>query len=242
MFTTTDSATTERASIFVYGASGSGKTQLARTLNPKETLIINAENGLIGLRDLPIDVYDITVDGEGTPMARNFRFEKLIAFLHKLNEKEYKEKYKYIFIDSFTEIAQCLVEFLKVKYPDNKDALNLWGDNKNMILGLAKSLRDFTPYNIIIVALEETEKDEVGRRFSGISVPGSASQLLGPIFDEVLNLRKFPTQEGGEVSKLVTSNHETLKCKDRSGELEKFEDPNLTVIFNKILNKEKKDV
>jgi len=242
MFTKTNSQELSRTSVFIYGESGLGKTQLVKTLDHKRTLIINVENGLIGLRGCEIDVYDVTVDKDGVPMDRNFRFEKLLAVLNMLNGEEYKKKYDNIFIDSFTEVSQCFVEYLKLKYPDRKDSLLLWGENKSATIGLAKSLRDFAPYNVFITALEETEKDEMGRRFPGINVAGSASQEIPAIFDEVLNLQMFPTKDGGEVRKLVTSSFNNYKCKDRSGTLEKFEEPDLTIILNKILNKENENV
>lgn len=235
MFTNTNAASYERESILVYGEPGSGKTTLAKTC-PGKTLIINAENGLKSLRKGdPIDVYDITVDKDGNLLDRKHRFDKLLHLLNMLNQKEYQQKYKWLVFDSLTEITQCLVEKLKEKYPDKKDALVLWGEYTDAVQGFIKSLRDFAPYNILLLALESIDKDESGRRFIGVDINGTkAAHRIPALFDDVYNLKIFTNEKGEEQRFLITSKFENYIAKTRSQDsLGKFEEANISKIIEK---------
>lgn len=235
MFTTTESTANERISVIIYGESGTGKTTLAKTVPDKDrALIINAENGLLSLKGEKIPVYDITVDKDGNKLDRKYRFEKLIHLLKMLNTDEFKAKYDWLIFDSLTEITQCLVEFLKGKYPDKKDVLNVWGEYTDHVQQLAKEVRDFAPYNIVILALESVDKDESGRRFTGIDISGKVSMRIPALFDECFQLKTFTNEQGQQQRFLITSKYENNIVKDRSGKLNQFEEPNLTTIINKI--------
>jgi len=240
MFTTTDSDQYDRQSIIVYGESGSGKTTLAKTV-PGKPIIVNAENGLRSLRGSNIPVYDITVDGTGKQMDRKFRFQKLLHFLEMLNQDEYKKKYDWLIFDSLTEITQCFVEYLKDKHPDGKDALKLWGEYNDGVQGFVKALRDFAPYNILIFALESYDKDETGRRFTGIDINGKISTRIPALFDECFQLKVFTNDEGKNQRFLVTSKYENNVAKDRSGNLDQFELANIANIVTKMNNKSTKE-
>lgn len=242
MFTNTDAEKFDRESIIVYGKSGTGKTSLSKTV-PGKPLIINAENGLKSIKGSHIPVYDITVDKDGNLLDRKFRFEKLLHLLHLLNEAEYKEKYDWLIFDSLTEISQCYVEFLKSKYPDKKDALVLWGEYNDGIQGFIKQLRDFAPYNILLLALESYDKDEHGRRYIGIDINGTkAPQRLPALFDECYQLKIFTNDEGVQKRFLVTREYENNVAKTRSSDLEHFEDANIKTIIEKQNSKEKTNV
>lgn len=233
MFTTTDSNQYNRHSIIVYGESGSGKTTLAKTV-PGKPLIINAENGLRSLRGSNIPVYDITVDKDGNLLDRKYRFEKLIHLLHLLNGDEYKAKFDWLIFDSLTEITQCFVEYLKDKHPDGKDALKLWGEYNDGVQGFIKSLRDFAPYNILLLALESYDKDETGRRFTGIDINGKISTRVPALFDECFQIKEFVNEDGAHKRFLITSKYENNIAKDRSGNLDQFEDANIANVVSKI--------
>jgi len=234
MFTNTKADKFNRESIIVYGKTGQGKTTLGGT-TPGNALIINAENGLKSLRrGKQIDVYDITVDKDGELLDRKFRFEKLLHLLHMLNEDEYKKKYQWLVFDSLTEISQCYVEYLKNKYPDKKDALVLWGEYNDGILSFIKQLRDFAPYNILLLALESYDKDEQGRRFTGLDINGTkAPQRIPALFDEVYQLKIFTNDKGENKRFLITEDYENNIAKTRWGNLSQFEEANITNIVNK---------
>lgn len=234
MFTTTEADKFNRESIIVYGKTGQGKTTLAKTV-PGKALIINAENGLKSLRKSdPIEVYDITVDKEGKLLDRKFRFEKLLHLLHLLNDDQYKKKYDWLVFDSLTEISQCYVEYLKAKYPDKKDALVLWGEYNDGIQGFIKELRDFAPYNILLLALESYDKDESGRRYTGLDINGTkAPQRIPALFDEVYQLKIFTNDKGENKRFLITEENDNNIAKTRWDNLSQFEEASIKHIINK---------
>lgn len=235
MFTTTNQMNKDgRVVAIVYGQPKIGKTTLAKTL-PGKPLIINLENGLLSLKGTNIDVYDCTVDANGTPMERHHRFEKLIhLFKTELSKPELQKKYNWIVIDSLTEVAQCLVEAMKIKHPDAKDSLKKWGEYSDKMTDLIKQMRDFRPYNILFLALETADKDDQSRRFIGVDINGKISQRVPALVDEIFHLRSFRDENGNEVRKLVTSSYENAVAGDRSGKLEQFENPDMTKIVEKI--------
>lgn len=235
MFKTTEDYLNDRLVFLVYGKSGSGKTRLARTLpDPSRVCIINFENGLLSIRKGPkMAVYDCTVDAKGAIMERKHRFEKLLYFLKDVAPLKAGE-FDWLVFDSLTEAAQNLVEALKGKYPEKKDGLVLWGEYSDVIIQFVKQLRDYKPFNILLLALDAVDKDDSGRRFIGVDINGKASQRLPALLDEVFYLQTFKKEDGSEVQKLITSNYETIIAKDRSGSLDKFEEPNLKTIIEKI--------
>jgi energy-coupling factor transporter ATP-binding protein EcfA2 len=233
MFKTTKNFKSERLSLLVYGPSGSGKTTVAATL-PGKILFVNAENGLLSISSgKELAVYDLTVDGSGKDLPRDFRFEKL---LHLLKEvlPGMTDKFDWLVFDSMTEISQNLVEGLKKKYPDKADGLKLWGEYNDFMVAFIKQLRDYRPFNILLLALDSVDKDDTGKRFVGVDINGKISSRVPALIDEVFYLKDFDTGEGKKVKKLITSTYQNIIAKDRSGKLDQFEDPNLSAIINKI--------
>ena len=219
--------------ILIIGPSGSGKTSLAKTTGEK-TLVISAESGLLCLNESDIDIVDITSDDTGALISKEKRITRLGEVYRYLLEDETKKKYKWIFIDSLSEISQNLVEQLQVEFPERKDSLVLYGENAKRMRSIIKSFRDLPYYNVVMVALSETDKDENNIRFTGPSVIGKISNQLPAYFDEVFYLHVDRNEEGQTVRRLVTEGSERLAAKDRSGKLAKFEEPNLSSISKKI--------
>lgn len=233
MFKTTKNFKSDRLSILVYGQSGSGKTTVAATL-PGKILIVNAENGLLSISSgKEMAVYDITVDANGKELGREWRFEKL---LHLLKEvlPPMADKFDWLVFDSLTEISQNVAEALKKKYPDKSDSLKLWGEYNDLMVAFIKQLRDYRPFNILLLALDSVDKDDTGKRFTGVDINGKVSQRVPALLDEVFYLKDFETTEGKKVKKLITSTYQNITAKDRSGKLEQFEDPNLSQVVAKI--------
>ncbi len=234
MFTTTSNSIKDSLSILVYGKSGIGKTTLsATTPDVTKTCIISLENGLRAVSDKNIAVYDCTVDANGKEMERHVRHDKFLHAIKLFQGDELKSKYEYLVIDSLTEIAQNLVEKLKLLYPNKSDAMKLWGDYNDNMLNIVKSIRDLKSYLIIVLALEKIEVDEFQRRFSGVDVAGKIAARLPAFFDEVFYYSIFDI-EGKKERLLLTSSFENGLAKDRSGKLAQYEKPNLTSVINKI--------
>jgi phage nucleotide-binding protein len=214
--------------MLIYGASGAGKTSLAKTIKEK-CLIISAESGLLSLSDYDIDVVDIA---DGDPLDR---WAKVLEIFHFLKRKETAKTYDWIFIDSLTEIAQILVARLKKKYPEKKDSLPMWGEYNDSIRGLIKSFRDLKGYHVVMTALQSLDKDEFGARFYGVDINGKVSNQVDSFFDEVFHLKVFEDDEGNTKRALITQRTGDSVGKDRSGKLNPMEPCDLNHIKTKIV-------
>jgi hypothetical protein len=229
--------------MIVYGESGVGKTSLAKTIKEK-TLIVSSEAGLLCLKDAQpaIDVIDITRDDNGKAIPKENRIAKLNEVYRFLQTKECLDKYKWVFIDSLTEISQNMVEALNKEFPDRKDSLVLYGENAKRMRGLIKSFRDLPGLNVIFTALPSIEKDEHNKRYTTINMIGKIADQVAAFFDLCLYMTTVEDKEGAVTSRyLRTEKSDNLVCKDRSGCLSKFEPANIDHIYNKIFknNKEK---
>lgn len=224
--------------VVVHGESGNGKTTLAGTLEGKG-LIISSEAGLLSLQDKDIDFVDLAND-EGGIVPKEKRIDRLAKIYQYLLTKECIDRYEWVFIDSLTEISQNMIEKLLVEYPERKDSLVLFGENAKRMRSLIKLFRDLPHYHVIFTALSTIEKDDNARRFKGIDVIGKISNQLPAFFDEVFYLGISKDKEGAS-KRFIATTSDNIICKDRSGKLGAYEQPNLALIFNKILGG-KKDV
>ena len=229
-FKTTKNVSSERFVSLVVGPSGIGKTSLARTLpEPHErTLIISAESGLLCLSGTDIPVYEINPDSP---------WESLTTIFEYLSTDEAKVKFKFLFIDSLTEIAQLVLAELKrdPKLGDAKNGFLLWGSYSDRMTKIIKVFRDFKPYSVVFTCLTTTEKDGLNL-VDEFSMPGQGvKDALKSYFDLVLHYQVFTDEEGGKHRKLVTEMEVSRLAKDRSGLLEPYEDADLSAIINKII-------
>lgn len=219
----------------IYGESGAGKTTLAGTI-AEPTLVISAESGLLTLKNKKIDVIDISQDDHGSIIPKEKRIARLGEVYQYLLTDEARSKYKWIFIDSLTEISQNLIEQLNQEFPERKDSLVMYGENAKRMRSLVKSFRDLPYYNIVMVALSIIDKDENGLRYNAFDLVGGFSAKLPGFFDLVMYLGI--DKDGKRV--LITEKSDRVIAKDRSNSLAKLEAPDLSVIASKI-NKTKEN-
>lgn len=227
MFKNTSDFKSDRITMCVYGESGSGKTTLIKTL-PGKVCVVNAENGLLSIAGESIDVYDITVGKDGTTLPMNQRYMKL---MHALDNVFPDTDYDWLVFDSLSEISQCLYEHLVKKHPNM--GIPFWTDLSKETSGLVRRLRDYKPFNILMLALDTGVELESGRKVLSVDVNGKSGIKVPALIDELFYLKVY-LEDGKEVRKLFTSNHNNIIAKDRSDKLDKMEDPDLTMIINKI--------
>lgn len=217
----------------LYGPSGSGKTSTARTLDPKRTLIVSAESGLLPLSDLSFKVYEVE------------SWDDFGAIWRELQTPEAQAAYDNVFVDSLTEIGEiCKVHIVTKERPNVRgkidkiydDQLDLkdWSLYIEKMRRFIRSYRDL-PYNIVFTALEAQDKDETTGAIShGPSLPGSKlSQALPGYFDEVFRL-VIQKAEDKQERYFLTELTEKSVAKDRSGKLNRLEMPDWTMVMQKI--------
>lgn len=221
---------TKRFVALVVGPSGIGKTSLVRTLPEPEDaiLLISAESGLACLDGTNIDVIEVD------PKEPTKSLEEIYEFLQS---DEAKKKYKFIFIDSLTEIAQLIVAELKKDphYGQPKNALAMWGKYSELMTMIVKSYRDMSDYSVIFTCLDAVEKDGL-EKIESFNIQGTGiKNSLKAWYDLVLFYKVYTDENGEKHRKLVTDISEAPLAKDRTGKLEAFEDADLSVIINKIV-------
>jgi hypothetical protein len=225
-----------RVSILVYGEPGIGKTSLLRTIPKNErACVLSAESGLLSIRDL---VLNKTVEGFE---IESFQ-EMYEAFDLLSEEKKAKAKFKWIFIDSLSEISQKCYDSYKELHPKKKDSFKLWEEYQASLLKLIKNFRDIEHYNIVFTCLASTARDDDGYRFIHPEINGnSLKQKLAAYFDEVFYMTIHEDEEKGKRRIFITEPAESedgrVTAKDRSGALKPIEKPDLSAIIGKILNK-----
>lgn len=228
-FKSTKDVSSERFYGLIVGESGIGKTSLVKTLpTPMErVLIISAESGLLCLSGTDIQVFEI---GNNT-------WEdicEIVLFLQEDNGK----RFDYVYIDSLTEIVEKMLEQLKrdPKLSDAKNTFLLWGKLKENMKIFLKTMRDLKKCSVVFTCLPATEKD--GLELVDIfKMPGGIKDDVKPLFDIVMHYQIFKDEDGAPIRKLVTSDEVSKLAKDRSGLLDHYEDPDLSVIIKKVLGK-----
>ena len=218
----TKSLHSDQVKMLVYGQSGIGKTTMLGTMPQGETLIVSAESGLLCLADKSIDVIEVK------------SYDAVRATYAYLSKNEDGGKYKYIAIDSLTEISDQIVKSLKAKdeYKNPSNVLKMWGEFNDTMIGLIKAFRDL-PRHVIFSALSDDVNDGgIITRHPLIS-GNKAQKLLSSFFDEVFYLT---INQENEREVRTQPTHQYI-AKDRSGKLATNEAPNLTDIINKIQGK-----
>ena len=200
--------------VLVYGAAGSGKTSLIKTLpNP---IVLSAEGGLLSIQDADLPYLEIT------------SMDELREAYSWVMESEYKS----VALDSISEIAEvCLNHEKKV----NKDPRAAYGAMQEQMADIIRAFRDIPGRHVLMTAKLEKTQDEMGRVLYSPSMPGNKTgQALPYFFDEVLALRVEKDAEGNTQRALMCDSDGLWLAKDRSGKLAGWESPDLSAIIEKI--------
>ena len=200
--------------MLVYGAAGSGKTSLIKTMpNP---IVLSAEGGLLSIQDADLPYLEITSMDE----------------LREAYSWVLESDYKSVALDSISEIAEvCLNHEKKV----NKDPRAAYGSMQEQMADIIRAFRDIPGRNVLMTAKLEKTQDEMGRVLYSPSMPGNKTgQALPYFFDLVLALRVEKDAEGNTQRALMCDSDGLWLAKDRSGKLSGWESPDLSAIIEKI--------
>ena len=204
----------------VFGSAGSGKTFLCSTTG-EPTLMISAEAGLLSIKAAGhIQVYEVD-SLEGVR----------IVYEHV---RDNPDDFKWVCLDSISEIAE---RSLEADLRATKDPRKAYGEMAIKMTQVVKSFRDLPGTNVVFTAKLDREKDDATG--SMLYAPGAPGRQLGaqlPYYlDLIAALRVIPDQEGKLNRWLQTGQDAQWLCKDRSGKLDMWEEPNLATLQKKIL-------
>lgn len=222
-FISTDtSAEAHGIKVVIYGRSGAGKTHLATTLRPDETLYIAAEPGTLTLKRFP--------KMRGLRITTAKEIEEVLDFCRG----PYASEFKNIYFDSISEIAETVLANAKTLTVDGRKAYGMLIDS---LLPYIRDFRDLPGKNVIMTAKQDTNQDEVSKVTNyGPKMPGKQLSIELPyMFDEVIRLGIGKTQDGKDYRFLQCQPDLQYEAKDRSGSLASVEPPDLGLLFQKIL-------
>lgn len=219
-FTTTDKCINDGIKVLVYGKTGAGKTRLCATA-PKP-LIIAAEGGMLTLRKHTIPVIEIA------------SYDDLLDAFTWVSENKKASRFETICLDSISEIGDIVLQEAKKNVRDKRQA---YGELLDEMMILVKKFRDLKGKHVYLSAREAKLIDsEDSTVFYLPDMPGSKlGSKLPYCFDEVFRL-EVATKNKKRVRYLRTVSTTKVEAKDRSDVLSAKEQPNLTKIFEKIVN------
>lgn len=202
----------------VYGGAGTGKTRLCAS--SPSPIIISAESGLLSLADISCDYIEISSLKE---------LDEVYRFLKSSKEAE---KYETICLDSLSEIAEVLVQEIK---PTVKDPRQAYGQLADSAMPMLRRFRDLKGVHTLFTSkLITIQDDETGKISEELMLPGKVLSAQVPyLVDELFKLKV--DRKGKAI--LQTGPDRLSFCKDRSGALLPEEEPNMTDIIKKIMDK-----
>lgn len=203
-----------------YGGAGVGKTTLCATA--PRPIILSAEAGLLSLRKHNLPFISINTFAE---------LEECYNWVMKSKEAA---NFDTICLDSISEIGEVVLADLKLK---NKDPRKAYGEAQEQMLGLIRSFRDMPRKHVYFTAKMEKVKDEgTNLMLYFPMMPGNKlPQQVPYFFDEIFQLDVFKDPQGQPFRALRTQRDNQFEAKDRSGNLDFWEPPNLAHIFEKIM-------
>ena len=217
--TTHDAARLHGVKFLIYGGAGVGKTKLCATA--PEPIIISAEAGLLSLRDSNIPVIQVA---NLKDLGEAYEFVKSSA--------EAKD-FQTVCLDSLSEIGETC---LTAERASTNDPRKAYGEMQDRMMQTVRLFRDLEGRHVYFSAkLERQEDDHKVVTYQ----PGMPGRQVGPalpyLFDEVFAFRAEEDAEGNIQRWLQAQPDKQYVAKDRSGRLERFEEPNLTNIITKII-------
>lgn len=213
--------------VVVYGGYKVGKTRLSLTTG-EPTLVISVEDGMLSCAgEDSVDFVELKKHSDIKAFIKDFREDKSGVYA----------KYKWLFLDTITELGQNLYPPLKEKMDKEaiangakgSDGRQVWGKFGEMIGDIVKDMRSLPVNTCILAHPAEKEVDGIEKRT--VDVYGKTGARIIGWIDEILYMHL--DEDGKEV--FLTKSTDRTVAGDRSGKLEKIEPANLGLIRKKIL-------
>jgi hypothetical protein len=243
--------------ILIAGPTGIGKTSLARTLNPAETLYVHSEHGDLPIRDVPLRAVLI----ESWQEARDFavrvggpnpsyssvsnysqaHFDNVGGWIQEL------DTIKYIIADSLTDFGRLSLRHCE-QQPENisrsgqRDIRGAYGQHAREFLAFLQQLQRARGKIVIFLCILERITDEFNHSEWRLQLEGQkAERELPGIVDEIITYTWIDTADAKNVRAFICAPGLGYPAKDRSGLLQQLEPPHLGKLITKLTSKQQKE-
>lgn len=202
-----------------YGPSGIGKTRLIATAS--RPFIFNAEKGLLSLRKTNIPYVTISTLKELQD-----------AYTWAMKSSETKN-FDTFCLDSVSEIAEVyLAEELKA----NKDPRKAYGNMQQGMYEIIRDFRDLKQKHVYFIAKQMQIVEGSGLESYKVATPIMPSDKLQaqlPYFFDLVSQHIAGETNGQKWEALRCKFSRNAHAKDRSGNLDEFEYPDLNKLYQK---------
>ena len=168
--------------VLIHGASGAGKTYLARTVpDPSKCVLVAVEDGALSLADVNMHVA---------------RIEKSDDLADVFAAVANKPEIGWIYVDSITEWAEMILFEEMAKTSDGRRA---YGEMQNKVKYFLGAIMPRAPQHVVCTAKQEAIQTDVGRVLVP-NMPGATLVHKSPIahsFDCVFCLHVVDGEAGG---------------------------------------------
>lgn len=229
-FSTKDIMQDGPTKVLLYAHHGFGKTFQCRYYQARygKGLILSGEAGLKSIEDVEIDYVPFTSwAGKHEPESGTYSFRGIMQMIK--TEEFAKQGYKWIAIDSLTEMSDRLMEHLEQENQGENNNFKIWGDNARIMVGALKWIRDL-PLHVYVTCLAKEEKDANDVTHYWPMVKGaSVAKQVPALFDHVLcGVRRTETNDKGlpKVKRYIVTDEVSGwhgKTRDPKGVLKPFE-------------------
>lgn len=203
-----------------YGGAGVGKTRLAVTA--PRPIILSAEQGLLSVKK------------ENVPFIL-IKSMKDLEEAHKwMTQSAESKKYDTGVLDSISEIAEQIISEERTK---SKDPRKVYPEYQMKMLDIFRDFRDMPQKHIYFIAKEGRNQGPDNTISAGPSFPGKVLPEAAPyFFDQVFQIVAWTDPATSRTQNALRCRKDLgYEAKDRSGALDLWEPPNLTAMFNKIM-------
>jgi hypothetical protein len=220
--------TDRRVTCLVVGRAGIGKTSLLRTIPEDEpAFVLSAEAGLLCVRDL--------IEGGQLTGVEARTMADVRDVLTCLETQEWRERYRWIFVDSLTELSNLCLDETERLHP-SADSRKVWYEYSKAFMRTVCAFRDLSGYDVVMTCLERMDMDDSKRTLVTPDIQMSSVRgKMASVFDEVLYMTDMKGADGKPKRIFRTEPFDRRPGKDRSGLLDAVEEPSLAAIKAKIL-------
>jgi len=249
-----DTAAPRGAKVLLLGPTGVGKTTLARTIDPKKTLVVDVEAGDLAIQDLVIDTLrprtwpecrDLAVTLAGAdPSVSDSACYSAGHYAAVRDHFGDLSRYRTIFIDSITAVGRLSFAWA-CQQPEafsdrsgRKDLRGAYGLHAREMLAWAMHLQQARATNIVLLGILETVVDDFNRTEHRLQLEGARTgRELPGIVDQVVTYQWVPMGDDNVLTRAfvcTAPNQWRYPAKDRSGRLELIEEPHLGKLLDKL--------